>query len=67
MTYADKIRSLPDDQLAEVVMCPQECDEEMLGIPAGGWGCPFHHDCLKCVLSFLQQNIGEEQKEETYD
>ena len=63
MTYAEKIRSLTDEELAEVVMCPQECDEEMLGIPAGGWGCPRERDCSKCILSFLRKNVGEEPKE----
>lgn len=65
MTYADRIRSLSDEQLAEVLMCPQECDEEMLGIPVGGWGCPPDRHCTKCILSFLRQNVGEEPKEVT--
>ena len=59
MTYAEKIRTLTDEQLAEVLMCPQECDEEMLGIPVGGWGCPPIRDCNKCILDFLRQNVGE--------
>ena len=65
MTDAEKIRQLTDEQLAEVLMCPQECDEEMLGIPAGGWGCPRERHCTKCILSFLRQNGGEGPKEET--
>jgi hypothetical protein len=65
MTYAEKIRSLTDEQLVEVLMCPKEFDEEMLGIPAGGWGCPRGRNCSKCILSFLRQNVGEEPKEET--
>ena len=65
MTYAEKIRALTDEELAAVLMCPQECNEEMLGIPAGGWGCPRERDCIKCTLNFLKQNVGEEPKEET--
>lgn len=64
MTYAEKIRSLTDEQLAEVWMCPQVCDEETLGIPAGGWCCPRERNCNKCILSFLKQNVGEEPKED---
>lgn len=64
MTYAEKIRSLTDEQLAEVLMCPQEVDEDMIGIPAGGWGCPPERHCVRCIEAFLKQNVGEGPKEE---
>ena len=57
MTYAEKIRSLTDEQLAEVLMCPQEM------VNVYDWKCPAS-GCNQCILSFLKQNVGEEQKED---
>lgn len=56
--------SRPNEAVVYAPEVAKMSDEEMLGIPAGGWGCPREHNCYKCVLGFLRQNVGEEQKEE---
>lgn len=45
MTNGDRIRSMTDEELAVIIMCPQSIDVSM---------CLPDHDCVKCALEWLQ-------------
>lgn len=46
MTNADRIRSMSDEELAKIIRCPYEIDEEP---------CVNPGSCLDCCLDWLQQ------------
>lgn len=46
VTNADKIRSMTDQELAEIIMCPYDIDEDL---------CNNGKTCLDCCLEWLQQ------------
>lgn len=54
MTNGDRMRSLPDEELASAIMCPHQFDE--------GFSCE-NDNCYKCSLEYLGQPVkeGEEQ------
>ena len=49
MTNADRIRAMSDEELAEIIMCPYNIDEEL---------CSKAGICLDCCLKWLQQPCG---------
>ena len=49
LTNAQKIRSMSDEELAEIIMCPYNIDEEL---------CSKAGICLDCCLKWLQQPCG---------
>lgn len=48
-TNADKIRSMSDEELALVVMCPNNIDE--------GRECPKGKNCYQCSRDWLQEEV----------
>lgn len=51
MTNADRIRAMSDEELAEVIMCPYDCDSAFCG------GNTF----VKCRVGWLRQPAEGEQ------
>lgn len=50
-TNADRIRSMHEEELAKIIRCPYEIDEEP---------CVNPGSCLDCCLDWLQQPAEEE-------
>lgn len=48
MTNGDRIRSLTDEELASVVMCPAD-------ITLRDTECDQHNNCMECTLDWLQR------------
>lgn len=48
MTNADRIRSMTDEELAVVIMCPHGIDGSL---------CLPDHDCVKCTLEWLKKPV----------
>lgn len=48
MTFGDKIRSMNDDELAEIIMCPYDTDPSV---------CSYKGTCEKCCLEWLKQPV----------
>lgn len=58
-TNADKIRSMSDEELAEIIMCPAEFDnveKHCRSVDANN-----ETDCIECCLKWLQHRYEEEQ------
>ena len=49
MTNSDKIRAMPDEELADVIA--YACDSELLS----GFIC--HSTCKQCILDWLKQEV----------
>ena len=52
MTNADRIRSMTDEELANVIMCPADftgCDTK----------CDYHNNCKDCTLNWLKKESEE--------
>lgn len=49
-TFGDKIRSMNDDELAEIIMCPYDTDPSV---------CSYKGTCEKCCLEWLKQPVVE--------
>ena len=58
MTNADRIRSMTDEELANIIECPY-------GNPYFDEHLPCKGSCHDCLLIWLQQPAGEEDKHET--
>lgn len=58
MTNADRIRAMSDEELANIVECPY-------GNPYFDEHLPCKGSCHDCLLIWLQQTAGEEDKHET--
>ena len=52
MTNADRIRSMTDEELALVVMCPAD-------ITLRDTECDQHNNCTECTLNWLQRESEE--------
>jgi hypothetical protein len=48
-TRADKIREMDDEELAVVIMCPHDGDEDSCK------GSPDTQTCIKCCLEWLRE------------
>ena len=48
-TRADKIREMDDEELAVVIMCPHDGDEDSCK------GSPDAQTCIKCCLEWLRE------------
>ena len=51
ITNADRIRSMSDEELAEVIMCPHDSDPDICG----------SNNCVKCCADWLRQPAEGEQ------
>ena len=51
-TNAERIRSMTDEELASVVMCPAD-------ITGGDTECDQHHNCNECTFDWLQRESEE--------
>lgn len=49
MTNADKIRSMEDEELAFILMCPHDIDQDLC----------IKKNCYNCVLEWLQSEVEE--------
>lgn len=49
LTRADKIREMDDEELAVVIMCPHDGDEDSCK------GSPDAQTCIKCCLEWLRE------------
>lgn len=51
-TNGDKIREMPDSELAQIIMCPHDIDPDIC--------IAEKKDCYECCLEYLQQPAAEE-------
>lgn len=51
-TNGDKIREMPDSELAQIIMCPHDIDPDIC--------IAEKKDCYECCLGYLQQPAAEE-------
>lgn len=51
-TKGDKIREMPDSELAQIIMCPHDIDPDIC--------IAEKKDCYECCLEYLQQPEAEE-------
>lgn len=51
-TKGDKIREMPDSELAQIIMCPQGMDPDIC--------IAEKKNCYECCLEYLQQPAAEE-------
>lgn len=53
MTNADKIRSMGDEELAMLIMCPAEYDLDF----KKECNAEMNRNCMKCCIKWFQQEV----------
>lgn len=59
MTYLEWIRTLPGEDMAKLMLCPNERLRRNDPIPCTR-GKPEHISCDRCIAKFLQTEVPEE-------
>lgn len=59
MTYYQAYLTLPPDQLARLLLCPNTTDRSKNPIPCTQ-GTPAHTTCDACIARFLQTEVPED-------
>lgn len=52
MTNGDRIREMSDEELAVIIMCPYDIDQDMCI-------CDIEMGCIECSRRWLEEEVGE--------